>query len=53
MEYHDRDVVDATLQLNVDALIDNLGLAREREEIRHWYRTGPTPEFGDGLWESR
>ncbi|AHG92802.1 hypothetical protein J421_5267 (plasmid) [Gemmatirosa kalamazoonensis] len=51
LEYHDRDVVDATLRLNVDALIDNLGLHREREEIRHWYRTGPTPPFGDGLWE--
>jgi hypothetical protein len=51
LEYNDRDVVDATLRLNVDALIDNLGLVREREEIRHWYRTGPTPQFGDGLWE--
>jgi hypothetical protein len=51
LEYNDRDVVDATLRLNVDAVIDNLGLVREREEIRHWYRTGPTPRFGDGLWE--
>ncbi|HJQ20553.1 MAG TPA: hypothetical protein VJ867_09415 [Gemmatimonadaceae bacterium] len=51
LEYHDRHVVDATLQLNVDAIIDNLGLRREREEIRRWYRIGPTPEFGDGLWE--
>ena len=51
LEYHERDVVDATLHLNVDALVDNLGLTREREEIRRWYRTGPTPEFGDGLWE--
>lgn len=51
LEYHDRETVDATLRLNVDALIDNLGLDREREEIRHWYRTGPTPQFGDGLWE--
>ena len=51
LEYNDRDVVDDTLRLNVDALIDNLGLVREREEIRRWYRTGPTPQFGDGLWE--
>ncbi|MDQ2667531.1 MAG: hypothetical protein M3Z05_16165 [Gemmatimonadota bacterium] len=51
LEYSDRDVVEATLRLNVDALIDNLELDREREEIRHWYRTGPTPQFGDGLWE--
>ena len=51
LEYHAGDVVDATLRLNVDALIDNLGLVREREEIRRWYRTGPTPQFGDGLWE--
>ncbi|MEP6622763.1 MAG: hypothetical protein ABJE47_25810 [bacterium] len=51
LEFNDRSVVDETLRLNVDALIDNLGLVREREEIRHWYRTGPTPQFGDGLWE--
>ena len=51
LEFHEQDTVDDILQLNVDALIDNLGLEREREEIRHWYRTGPTPEFGDGLWE--
>ena len=51
LEYNDRDVVEATLRLNVDALIDNLGLVREREEIERWYRTGPTPQFGDGLWE--
>jgi hypothetical protein len=49
--YDDQTIVDATLRLNVEALIDNLGLGREREEIRHWYRTGPTPRFGDGLWE--
>jgi hypothetical protein len=49
--YDDQTIVDATLRLNVEALIDNLGLDREREEIRHWYRTGPTPRFGDGLWE--
>jgi len=51
LEYSDRRVVDATLRLNVNALVDNLGLGREREEIRRWYRTGPTPPFGDGLWE--
>ena len=51
LEYNDHDVVNDTLRLNVDALIDNLGLVREREEIRRWYRTGPTPQFGDGLWE--
>ena len=51
IEHNDRRVVERTLRLNVDALIDNLGLDREREEIRRWYRTGPTPQFGDGLWE--
>jgi hypothetical protein len=51
LEYHDHGVVDETLRLNVEALIANLGLDREREEIRHWYHTGPTPPFGDGLWE--
>lgn len=51
IEYNDRRTVDWTLQLNVDAIIDNLGLDREREEIRRWYRTGPTPQYGDGLWQ--
>jgi len=51
LEYSSREVVDGTLELNIAAVIDNLGLTREREEIRHWYRTGPTPQFGDGLWE--
>jgi hypothetical protein len=51
LEYHDAEIVEAMLHLNVDALIDNLGLTRERKEIQHWYRTGPTPQFGDGLWE--
>ena len=51
LEHHDHEVVEDTLRLNVDALVDNLGLVRERHEIQRWYRTGPTPEFGDGLWE--
>jgi hypothetical protein len=51
IEHNDRHIVARTLRLNVDALIDNLGLDREREEIRRWYRMGPTPQFGDGLWE--
>lgn len=51
LEYNNPNVVEDTLKLNIDAVIDNLSLTREREEIRRWYRTGPTPEFGDGLWE--
>jgi len=49
---HDKqDVVSRILRLNADALIDNLRLDDEREEIRHWYRTGNTPLYGDGLWQ--
>jgi hypothetical protein len=44
-------VVDPLLKLNAEAIIDNLQLADEREEIRGWYRLGETPEFGDGLWQ--
>lgn len=51
LEFHDRATVDATLRLNVNAIIDNLALTEERREIQRWYRTGPTPRFGDGLWE--
>jgi hypothetical protein len=39
------------LKLNAEAIIDNLQLADEREEIRAWHRLGKTPEFGDGLWQ--
>lgn len=51
IEHNTRDVVEATVELNVAALIDNLALRRERKEVQRWYRTGPTPQFGDGLWE--
>jgi len=51
IEHHDPDVVRRTLRLNVDALLDNLRLTDERREIQRWYRLGPTPQFGDGLWE--
>jgi hypothetical protein len=45
-------VVASTLHLNAAAIIDNLQLDSEREEIRGWYRYGLTPEFGDGLWQA-
>lgn len=48
---NDPRVVADTLQLNVDSIIDNLQLDDERNEIRGWYRYGPTPAAGDGLWE--
>jgi hypothetical protein len=47
----DPAVVSRVLRLNVEAIIDNLQLDDEREEIRGWYRMGATPEYGDGLWE--
>lgn len=45
-------IVKPLLRLNADAVIDNLQLGDEREEIRGWYRIGKTPEFGDGLWQA-
>jgi hypothetical protein len=47
----ERTTVEATLRLNANAVVDNLQLDSEREEIRHWTRFGPTPEYGDGLWQ--
>jgi hypothetical protein len=47
----DPKTVSDVLRLNVDAIVDNLRFDDEREEIRAWYRTGETPEYGDGLWE--
>jgi hypothetical protein len=47
----DPAVVGPLLRLNAAAVIDNLQLEAEREEIRGWYRYGPTPPFGDGLWQ--
>jgi len=44
-------IVQPLLKLNAEAIIDNLQLADEREEIRGWHRLGQTPEFGDGLWQ--
>jgi hypothetical protein len=51
IEHGDRLLVRPLLKLNAEAIIDNLQLADEREEIRGWYRLGETPEFGDGLWQ--
>jgi hypothetical protein len=49
--HHDQpQIVQPLLKLNAEAIIDNLQLADEREEIRGWHRLGNTPEFGDGLW---
>ncbi|HSY21380.1 MAG TPA: hypothetical protein VK841_04660 [Polyangiaceae bacterium] len=35
---------------NAASVIDNLQIDDERREIQGWYRTGPTPALGDGLW---
>jgi hypothetical protein len=50
--YDDPAIVKPLLRLNAEAIIDNLQLDGEREEIRGWYRIGGTPEFGDGLWQA-
>jgi hypothetical protein len=44
-------IVGDLVRLNTEAIIDNLQLDEERNEISNWYRYGETPEFGDGLWE--
>ncbi|HXV14241.1 MAG TPA: hypothetical protein VEC56_08535 [Candidatus Krumholzibacteria bacterium] len=49
--YDDDETVTWVLNTNVEAIIDNLQIAPERMEIQGWYRTGPTPEHGDGLWQ--
>ena len=51
LSYDDPSIVKPLLRLNAEAIIDNLQLDNEREEIRGWYRIGRTPEFGDGLWQ--
>jgi hypothetical protein len=51
LSYDDPAVVKPLLRLNAEAIVDNLQLDTEREEIRGWYRIGRTPEFGDGLWQ--
>lgn len=44
------EVVAPLLRLNAQAIIDNLQLDDEREEIRGWHHLGATPDEGDGLW---
>ena len=51
IHHGDPEVVGPLLRLNAEAIIDNLRLGDEREEIRRWTRLGPTPAFGDGLWK--
>jgi hypothetical protein len=48
----DPRLVREVLWMNAEAIIDNLQITREREEIRRWYRYGATPQHGDGLWEA-
>lgn len=51
--HHDEPaVVGPLLRLNAEAIIDNLQLADEREEIRGWHHLGATPDEGDGLWRT-
>ncbi len=50
IETHDAVRVTAMLSANADAVIDNLQIAPERNEIKRWTRFGATPESGDGLW---
>jgi hypothetical protein len=47
----DRATVEATLRLNANAVVDYLQIDDERGETGRWTRVGPTPEYGDGLWQ--
>lgn len=51
LTYDDAGIVGLVLRLNADAIVDNLHLDDERDEISSWYRMGETPQFGDGLWQ--
>jgi len=48
----DPRMVRDVLRMNAEAIIDNLQITRERDEIRRWYRYGATPQHGDGLWQA-
>lgn len=50
--YEDKEAVHWVLSNNASAVIDNLQIRHEREEIRSWYRRGTTPGVGDGLWQT-
>jgi hypothetical protein len=50
VHHGEAEIVGPLLHLNAQAIIDNLQLAEEREEIRGWHHLGTTPEEGDGLW---
>ncbi|HYE80215.1 MAG TPA: hypothetical protein VEI97_19735 [bacterium] len=47
----DPHLVQLVLRQNAEAIIDNLQIPNERREIARWYRVGPTPVHGDGLWQ--
>ena len=44
LSFDDPRLVERILRLNADAVVDNLQLGDEREEIRGWYRYGETPD---------
>jgi hypothetical protein len=44
------NIVTPVMAWNAASIVDNLQIDDERREIEGWYRTGPTPEAGDGLW---
>ncbi len=48
--FEDPGVVETVLDLNANAIMDNLQVDHERREIEHWTHAGPTPVHGDGLW---
>jgi len=50
IQHGEAEIVGPLLRLNAEAIIDNLQLGDEREEIRGWHHLGATPEEGDGLW---
>lgn len=48
--HDDAGAIETVLDLNADAIMDNLQIHHERREIESWTRVGPAPLHGDGLW---
>lgn len=46
----DAALVQQVMALNATAIIDNLQLDNERQELWHWTRLGRAPVIGDGLY---
>ena len=45
-----RERVNSLLRYNAASIVDGLQMRGGRRETASWYRTGATPDIGDGLW---